>query len=153
MQNRYKLIIASMLFGFLTLGTKAQSNKPDESPKSHQLKIVISNVDKFDKNAKIYCSVFRKNDRFPILATNWFEVEVVPTNSPATLNLNIPYGKYAVLVWQDKNHNDQLDIKRSNPSEPFAMSGAKVPYTEASFANACIDFEENGQILSLVLSK
>ena len=39
---------------------------------------------------------------------------------------NIPYGDYAVFVYQDKNSNDKLDlINKTLPAEPFGYSRIK----------------------------
>ena len=69
---------------------------------------------------------------------------------------NIPYGEYALFVYQDKNSNDELDtLNKMIPTEPFGYSGIKqmlmgsAPFSKAKFSISSPETEMEVLVLEI----
>ena len=63
---------------------------------------------------------------------------------------NIPYGTYAISLFQDENTNMKLD--RTNvgiPVEPWGVSGNTKGIAPPKFKDAKFDFKEKNKILTI----
>lgn len=107
------------LLMLLHLGVPAMV-KPEEKT---DLVISVTNVQ--DKAHDIYIAVSRQSSGFPDKPDVVKYYKLSPTdNNTATISVNdLPYGEYAIMMFQDMNGNMKLDKGFMGiPSEPFAFS-------------------------------
>jgi len=95
----------------------------DGAESRHDLIINIAHIN--DTEHQIYIAVNRKNDGFPGTpdVVKYVALDPAGKNS-ATISIpEIPYGKYAITIFQDMNSNKKLDKGFLGiPSEPIGFS-------------------------------
>jgi uncharacterized protein (DUF2141 family) len=107
-----------LLFFQLAFMNMSQSAEP-----RHDLIINIAHIN--DTQHPIYIAVNRKSDGFPNTPDVVKYVALDPSgkNSAIVSISGIPYGKYAITIFQDMNGNKKLDKGFLGiPSEPIAFS-------------------------------
>jgi uncharacterized protein (DUF2141 family) len=91
------------------------------------LKLVMTNI---TKQGKIYVAVHKPNEKFPD-GDDKIIKRLVATCNSATCVFDlgqIPYGDYAIAIYQDENGNGKLDTGTFGvPKEPFAFSNNFKP--------------------------
>ncbi len=95
----------------------------DGAAPRHDLTVNISHI--ADKQHYIYIAVNRKSDGFPNTpdVVKYVVLDPSGSNSASVSIPNIPYGKYAITIFQDMNGNKKLDKGFLGiPSEPIAFS-------------------------------
>jgi len=89
----------------------------------HDLRVNISHVT--DRQHQIYIAISRKSDGFPSHPDVIKYVAMDPSgqNTTSISIPDIPYGKYAIMIFQDMNDNKKLDKGFLGiPCEPVAFS-------------------------------
>ena len=110
-----------------------------------------------DTSHDIFIAVCRKSDDFPGHpdAVKTMVVSPAGRNSATVSFADIPYGKYAIMVFQDMNGNKKLDKGFLGiPKEPFAFSNNFRPLfgppswkdCEIEYSAASYTFQINGFI-------
>jgi uncharacterized protein (DUF2141 family) len=131
---------------FASLLVLASSFRNEETG---SLKVALSNV---KKTGKIYVAVYREGEEFPSDNTivKKLIIESPNTNSQCQFE-GVPFGSYAVAVYQDVNGNGKLDKGMFGiPEEPFAFSNNFRPrFGGPSFEKCKFDFKENNQAVSI----
>jgi uncharacterized protein (DUF2141 family) len=114
-----------------------------------KLKITLTNI---KKSGKIRAAVYRREDEFPGDKTIFKYLATEASNGKCELDFeSIPFGSYAVAVYQDVNGNGKLDKGMFGiPEEPFAFSNNFRPrFGGPSFDKCKFDFKENNQMLTI----
>jgi uncharacterized protein (DUF2141 family) len=113
------------------------------------LKISLSNI---KETGKIYAAVYSEGDNFPdpkfLVKKTMGEV----LNGKCELHFEgLPFGTYAIAVYQDVNGNGKLDKGMFGiPEEPFAFSNNFRPrFGGPSFDKCAFDFKENNQTVNI----
>lgn len=113
--------------------------------------ISLSNI---IKTGKIKIGVYRAcedfpNDKFLIVS----KAETCKTGACTFLFNNLPYGQYAVAIYQDVNANDDLDTGLFGiPSEPFAFSNNFRPKFDGPTYDKCkFEFSHDKQMLDITM--
>jgi len=113
------------------------------------LKVLLSNV---KKTGKINIAVYRNGDEFP---SNKFKVKGLSgeaSNGKCEFQFDaIPFGSYAVAIYQDVNGNGELDKGMFGiPKEPFAFSNNFRPrFGGPTFEKCKFDFVKDNQDLKI----
>ena len=115
------------------------------------LKVSLSNI---KKTGKIHVAVYRDGDDFPnekLMVKNLLGEGV---DGKCELQFEeIPFGAYAVAIYQDVNGNGKLDKGMFGiPDEPFAFSNNFRPkFGGPSFEKCKFDFKANNQTLDITM--
>lgn len=114
------------------------------------LDIKISNI---KKNAgKVVVEIFNSK-------TSWlktpFQKLVLPSNQDVQIaSFNVPYGKYAITVYQDLNLNDETDMNFLGiPKEPVGFGNNYKPFGEPKFESSLIEFKATSKSQEIKLYK
>jgi uncharacterized protein (DUF2141 family) len=113
------------------------------------LKITLSNI---KKAGKIYAAVYKEGDDFPSDKTILSRSSGDAAKGKCELTIGaIPFGAYAIAVYQDVNGNGKLDTGMFGiPQEPFAFSNNFRPkFGGPSFDKCKFDFKEDNQTLTM----
>lgn len=116
---------------------------------SGSLKVSLSNV---KKTGKIHVAVYRQGDEFPSSKFLFKSVIGEETKGKCEIQFEaIPFGSYAVAIYQDVNGNGQLDKGMFGiPSEPFAFSNNFRPkFGGPSFEKCKFDFNKDNQAIQI----
>ncbi|MCP9198575.1 DUF2141 domain-containing protein [Gramella sp. GC03-9] len=69
-----------------------------------------------------------------------------------TISFEVPYGTYAISIYQDINGNNELDTNFMGiPKEPIAFGNNYKPFGKPDFKSAAVDFKSGYQIPELKL--
>lgn len=114
------------------------------------LMVSISNI---NRTGKIYAALYSRCDDFP---NSKFVVKSVSVEckKPCALQFeSVPFGDYAIAVYQDENKNEKLDTGMFGiPSEPFAFSNNFRPrFGGPSFEKCHFVFSKDKQNVSIRL--
>lgn len=75
-----------------------------------ELTLVVTGFESNDGNLKY--SIFENSDGFPMDYEKAMKIgEVEIKNNKAVLNIDLPYGEYAISVFHDENNNMKMDKK------------------------------------------
>lgn len=113
------------------------------------LKVSLSNI---KKTGKIHVAVYRDGDDFPSEKSLVKSLLGEAVGGKFELQFEeIPFGSYAVAIYQDVNGNGKLDKGMFGiPDEPFAFSNNFRPkFGGPSFQKCKFDFKENNQTLDI----
>ena len=114
------------------------------------LDIKIANIRKNSGNVvvEIY------NSKANWLKTPFKKLELSPTQDSQTASFQVPYGKYAVTVYQDVNTNSETDMNFIGiPKEPVGFGNNDKPFGEPKFESALIEFNANSKPQEIKLYK
>lgn len=113
------------------------------------LQITLSNI---SKTGKINVALYRDGEDFPndkfVVKTQSGEC----TTAVCTFQFkDLPYGDYAIAIYQDVNANGKLDTGTFGiPSEPFAFSNNFKPkWGGPSFEKCKFEFSQEKQTISI----
>ncbi len=71
-----------------------------------------------------------------------------------TASFQVPYGKYAITVYQDLNVNGETDINFLGiPKEPVGFGNNYKPFGEPKFESALIEFKATSKLQKIKLYK
>jgi uncharacterized protein (DUF2141 family) len=111
---------------------------------SGSLTVSLSNI---KKTGKVHVALYKKCENFPDAK---FVVKSVSSECKGSCSLqfeSVPFGEYAIAVYQDVNSNDKLDTGMFGiPSEPFAFSNNFRPkFGGPSFEKCRFEFVKDKQ--------
>jgi uncharacterized protein (DUF2141 family) len=113
------------------------------------LKVSLSNI---KETGKIHVAVYRSGEDFPNQKLKVKSLLGEGINGKCELSFDeIPFGVYAIAVYQDVNGNGQLDKGMFGiPDEPFAFSNNFRPrFGGPSFEKCKFDFNKNDQVIRI----
>ncbi|MEE4257236.1 MAG: DUF2141 domain-containing protein [Bacteroidales bacterium] len=87
-----------------------------------ELQLTISNI--YPVEGELYIAVYdNEQDYMDIEKTAFRKIVPVDSETLVVVFENVPYGEYAISVFQDLNGNGELDEKKIGiPAEPFGFS-------------------------------
>lgn len=91
--------------------------------------------------------------------SSWLKIPFRKLSLPSTQNVQIasfdvPYGKYAVTVYQDKNNNGEADMNFIGiPKELVGFGNNYKPFGEPKFESSTIEFEKTSKSHEIKLYK
>jgi uncharacterized protein (DUF2141 family) len=117
---------------------------------SGTLQLTVSNIKTAE--GKIMVAVFNEASTF--LTDNRYEGIAVPVTKAGSIEVaipDLPFGKYALSIFHDKNDNDELDSNWMGiPKEPYGFSNnAKGSFGPPSYEKVVFDFEKDQQTHSV----
>jgi uncharacterized protein (DUF2141 family) len=117
-----------------------------------QLKLNISGL--LNQESRLFIAVFDNADDF--LSDKIFYAKKIATSDEAAMiEINdLPYGTYAISVFQDLNGNEILDKKLFGiPAEPYGFSISPAKFTRApTFSESAFEYKTELE-LKIVLIK
>jgi len=139
-----KVYFFSFLFFLMMSVSFANTNK------LANLNINISRI----KNSKGMLMVALYNQKYGFL-TKPFKVIKRPVESTSSMIVsftNIPFGTYAVTLFQDLNANSKLDMMFFFPQEPWGLSNNVNPsFGPPQFDNCSFKFDTDNQNIEIEL--
>ncbi len=133
----------------LVMGLSLMISFGFHSEEKGSLKISLSNI---KKAGKIKIAVYRKGEDFPDDKLIVKSQEGEGTNGECEFQFeSIPFGSYAVAIYQDVNGNGKLDKGMFGiPSEPFAFSNNFRPkFGGPSFDKCKFDLTKDNLALNI----
>jgi uncharacterized protein (DUF2141 family) len=113
-----------------------------ESPAQGTLDIKITNIKK--NSGKIVVEIY--NSKAGWLKTPFKKLELSSDEDSQTASFQVPYGKYAITLYQDINKNGQTDMNFIGiPKEPVGFGNNYKPFGEPKFESALTDFNANSK--------
>lgn len=144
------MILQKNLFTTIVLTIIAISYPVSKSFGQETLDIKITNIKL--NSGKIVVEIY--NSKVGWLKTP-FKKLVLATNQDAqTASFNVPYGKYAITIYQDLNDNEESDMNfLSIPKEPIGFGNNYKPFGEPKFESCAIEFKANSKPQEIKLYK
>ena len=112
------------------------------------LDIKITNVRK--NQGKIFVEVFQNPETW---LENPFREATLPTDADTkTVSFQVPYGTYAISIYQDTNDNGELDTNFLGiPKEPIGFGNNYEPFGKPKFESAAIEHTATSQPQEIAL--
>lgn len=144
------MILQKNLFIIIVLTIMAISFSASKSFGQETLDIKITNIKK--NSGKIVVEIYDSKDGW---LKSPFKKLVLATNQDAqTASFNVPYGKYAITIYQDLNDNEESDMNfLSIPKEPIGFGNNYKPFGEPKFESCAIEFRANSKPQEIKLYK
>jgi uncharacterized protein (DUF2141 family) len=114
------------------------------------LDIKITNIKK--NSGKIVVEIYNSKNEW--LETP-FQKLVLPSNQDVqTASFNVPYGKYAITIYQDLNLNNETDMNFLGiPKEPVGFGNNYKPFGKPKFDSCLIEFNATSKPQEIKLYK
>lgn len=114
------------------------------------LNIKISNIKK--NSGKIIVEIY--NSKSSWLKTPYRKLVLSTNQDIQTASFQVPYGKYAITVYQDLNVNGEADMNFLGiPKEPVGFGNNYKPFGEPKFESALIEFKATSEPQKIKLFK
>ena len=149
--NRYEIpsilrhhILILLFTVVLILAAATQS--PGQQPMDIQVKDIEMG------SGEVVIEVY--NSKSDWLQKPFREVKLSPENKLQTVTFDLPYGNYAISIYQDSNENGELDRNFIGiPKEPIAFGNNHRPFGEPDFESSTITFDASYQPQEIELYK
>lgn len=149
----YHNIIVMLFVLSLSLFFVALSHQAHAQPVA-TVKLSLSGISQ--PGAPVHVGVFNTASAFPKRALALTgKVYPVHRSGPLEIDIKLPYGTYALAIFQDLNGNGKMDTNILGvPTEPYGFSGdARSKWRSPSFEEAAFELGEKGKRLNLTLAK
>lgn len=141
-----KLILATLISVFSLF------NLSNSESETGNLNIKIPEIK--DQKGLIYIIVYNSDEGFPNDAKKAVYKKSIEEYSDSITHTfeDIPYGKYAIVIMQDKNGNGKMDRKKfpPRPKEPIGVSNMSK-LGKPNYSKALIHFNEDGMEVTINL--
>jgi uncharacterized protein (DUF2141 family) len=139
-----KIIFFIMFAGFFF------SAIPEEQ---ESLAITVTNIKEVVGNMRV--GIYKSTNDFPD-ENDTYKSKIYKISKTGTVTFKIndlPYGNYAIAVYQDKNKNGRMDKNFVGvPKEPFAFANNVKPrFSAPSFEDCEIDYSESNHKMTVIL--
>ena len=106
------------------------------------LDIKITNIKK--NSGKIVVEIY--NIKSGWLKTPFKKLVLTTIQDVQIASFDVPYGKYAITIYQDLNSNGESDMNFiSIPNEPIGFGNNYKPFGEPKFESCLIEFKVNSK--------
>ena len=106
------------------------------------LDIKITNIKK--NSGKIVVEIY--NTKSGWLKTPFKKLVLTTIQDVQTASFDVPYGKYAITIYQDLNSNGESDMNfLSIPKEPIGFGNNYKPFGEPKFESCLIELKVNSK--------
>lgn len=134
MKTFIKSIAAFILLGFISNASFAQNK--------YSVTVVVKGIQQ--RNGKVYASITNDANSFPRGGGIKSAIaEVTPEGEVSLKFEGMLEGKYAIVLYQDLNDNNQLDMNGEMPAEPFGFSNVTMLMGPPTFDQCAFDVNEN----------
>jgi uncharacterized protein (DUF2141 family) len=131
-----KLFIISVLIAISFMGISSNSFGRET------LDIKITNIKK--NTGKIIIEIY--NSKSSWLKSPYKKVVLLTDQDAQIASFDVPYGKYAITIYQDLNENSEADMNfLSIPKEPIGFGNNYKPFGEPKFESCAIDFNADSK--------
>ncbi len=114
------------------------------------LNINVSNIKK--NRGKIIVEIY--NSKSSWLKSPYRKLILSTNQDIQTASFQVPYGKYAITVYQDLNVNGETDMNFLGiPKEPVGFGNNYKPFGEPKFESALIEFKATSKLQEIKLYK
>jgi uncharacterized protein (DUF2141 family) len=114
------------------------------------LNINVSNIKK--NSGKIIVEIY--NDKSSWLKTPYRKLVLSTNQDIQTASFQVPYGKYAITIYQDVNVNGETDMNFLGiPKEPVGFGNNYKPFGQPKFESALIEFKATSKLQKIKLYK
>lgn len=114
------------------------------------LNINVSNIKK--NRGKIIVEIY--NSKSSWLKSPYRKLILSTNQDVQTASFQVPYGKYAITVYQDLNVNGETDMNFLGiPKEPVGFGNNYKPFGEPKFESALIEFKATSKLQEIKLYK
>ena len=114
------------------------------------LEIKISNIKK--NTGKIVVEIYDSKTNW--LKTPYQKMELSSSQIVQTASFKVPYGKYAITIYQDLNSNGEADMNFLGiPKELVGFGNNYKPFGEPKFNSCLIDFKASSKLQEIKLYK
>ena len=123
---------------------------PFKSFGQETLYIKISNIKK--NTGKIVVEIYDSKTNW--LKTPYQKMELLSNQVVQTASFKVPYGKYAITIYQDLNSNGEADMNFLGiPKELVGFGNNYKPFGEPKFESCSIDFKAGSKLQEIKLYK
>lgn len=130
------------LFIMIVLTTMFLIGIASRSHGQQTLNIKITNIKKNTGN--IIVEIYESKSSW--LKTPYKKVVLLTDQEVQIASFDIPYGKYAITIFQDLNENNEADMNfLSIPKEPIGFGNNYKPFGEPKFESCSKEFNANSQ--------
>ena len=134
------MILQKNLSIIIILTIMAIACTPFTSFGQETLDIKITNIKK--NSGKIVLEIY--NTKSGWLKTPFKKLVLTTIQDVQIASFDVPYGKYAITIYQDLNSNGESDMNfLSIPKEPIGFGNNYKPFGEPKFESCSIEFKEN----------
>ena len=106
------------------------------------LEIKVANIKK--NTGKIIVEIYDSKSSW--LKTPYKKVVLIADKEAQIASFDVPFGKYAITIYQDLNENNEADMNFiSIPKEPVGFGNNYKPFGEPKFESCVIEFNANSQ--------
>ena len=131
-----KLFIIGVLIAISFMGISSNSFGRET------LDIKITNIKK--NTGKIIVEIY--NSKSSWLKSPYKKVVLLTDQDAQIASFDVPYGKYAITIYQDLNENSEADMNfLSIPKEPIGFGNNYKPFGEPKFESCAIDFNADSK--------
>lgn len=114
------------------------------------LDIKISNIRK--NTGKVVVEIY--NNKTSWLKTPYQKLELSSNQDVQTASFKVPYGKYAITIYQDLNDNGEADMNFLGiPKELVGFGNNYKPFGEPKFESCLIEFKAASNPQEIMLYK
>lgn len=97
-----------------------------------------------ENSGKVIVEIYR--DEASWLEKPLQKLELTSDSETKVFSFSVPYGKYAVTVYQDLNNNRETDMNfLSIPKEPVGFGNNYKPFGEPKFESSLVEYSANKQ--------
>ncbi|MBP6620140.1 MAG: DUF2141 domain-containing protein [Leadbetterella sp.] len=118
-----------------------------------QVVVNITNIKQLKGNIRV--AFYKKGSAFPREGSITYakEVKVSKLGEMSLSFIDIPFGEYAIAVFQDKNQNQKIDKNFVGyPTEPFGFSkNFKPKFSEPDFSDCNVVISSNNNSFTIKL--
>ena len=131
-----KLFIIGVLIAISFMGISSNSFGRET------LDIKITNIKK--NTGKIIVEIYNSKNSW--LKSPYKKVVLSTDQDAQIASFDVPYGKYAITIYQDLNENSEADMNfLSIPKEPIGFGNNYKPFGEPKFESCAIDFNADSK--------
>ncbi|UYZ62523.1 DUF2141 domain-containing protein [Hymenobacter weizhouensis] len=121
---------------FILLPLAMALSAPESLSQQSALRIEIVNIQK--NKGKVIVAIYK--DKSGWLQNPYKTMIITADENSKTASFNVPYGKYAVSIFQDINNNDKLDQNFLGiPKEPIGFGNNYKPLGMPNFESAVVE--------------
>jgi uncharacterized protein (DUF2141 family) len=114
------------------------------------LDIKVANIKK--NTGKIIVEIYHSKSSW--LKTPYKKVVLSTDQEAQIASFDVPYGKYAITIYQDLNENSEADMNfLSIPKEPIGFGNNYKPFGEPKYESCTIEFNANSKPHTINLYK
>jgi uncharacterized protein (DUF2141 family) len=131
-----KLLIIGVLIAISFMGISSNSFGRET------LDIKITNIKK--NTGKIIVEIYNSKNSW--LKSPYKKVVLSTDQDAQIASFDVPYGKYAITIYQDLNENSEADMNfLSIPKETIGFGNNYKPFGEPKFESCAIDFNADSK--------